>query len=397
MHHGAPGGLRIAVWALGAALALASSTAGAQVLQVSSGGTSFGPADCDDGTWGTSGHTDAAVNLTYQYQTRSTEIAGSQKIQLFATRSSCPAVASNTSSVTEPSDAISIVAANTPATSGSQNASIKVSQLASPAGGCATPQTTTWNVCFYEFYQPQPYVIGQSTDYQSASATVQLTYDSQPPGAPRLDAVTPGDQHLRVSFTAPGDDDVASYQVLVLPSGTAPQSLPVAHLATSSSSGSTGTAGSSGSSGSTGTTGTGSSSGSSGSTGTSSSSSSSSGSGSSSGTTGYAATACINGPVLATLGSGNTDGLVPGDGSTLVNGTSYDVQVRAVDKSGNVGACSNVVTGTPQQIDDFWRLYKKDGGSESGGCAQAGSGLALLGLLGAAVLLGRPRKKDRQP
>ena len=55
-----------------------------------------------------------------------------------------------------------------------------------------------------------------------------------------------------------------------------------------------------------------------------------------------------------------------------------------------------VKTFVPQVINDFWRLYKGDGGETDGGCAQAGGTVALLGLLGVAFGLGRARRRDRQ-
>ena len=86
--------------------------------------------------------------------------------------------------------------------------------------------------------------------------------------------------------------------------------------------------------------------------------------------------------------------MVPTDSTLLVNGQTYLVQVQAIDKVGNAGACSNAVSGTPQVINDFWRLYKADGGKDLGGCGHTGSGAALLAFVGALVLLGLRRRKD---
>jgi len=63
----------------------------------------------------------------------------------------------------------------------------------------------------------------------------------------------------------------------------------------------------------------------------------------------------------------------PDEGATtytltgLVNGVVYEVRAAAVDESGNVGGFSDVLTGTPQPIEDGWEHYKDAGGSEPGG------------------------------
>jgi hypothetical protein len=76
-------------------------------------------------------------------------------------------------------------------------------------------------------------------------------------------------------------------------------------------------------------------------------------------------------------GQGTTSTRVTG----LTNGTEYAVEVTAVTLSGNESPHSNRVFGTPIEIQDFWRLYKTDGGREQGGCAAGAGGLvALLAL-----------------
>jgi Fibronectin type III domain len=82
-------------------------------------------------------------------------------------------------------------------------------------------------------------------------------------------------------------------------------------------------------------------------------------------------------------GQGTTSTRVTG----LTNGTEYAVEVTAVTLSGNESPHSNRVFGTPIEIQDFWRLYKSDGGREQGGCA-AGAG-GLLALLALAPLAWR--------
>jgi Fibronectin type III domain len=86
-------------------------------------------------------------------------------------------------------------------------------------------------------------------------------------------------------------------------------------------------------------------------------------------------------------GQGTTDTRITG----LKNGTEYGVEVTAVTQGGNESLHSNRVVGTPVLIDDFWRLYRQDGGREQGGCA-AGAG-GLVALLALAPLAWRWRRR----
>ena len=84
----------------------------------------------------------------------------------------------------------------------------------------------------------------------------------------------------------------------------------------------------------------------------------------------------------------------------LKNGATYNVAVAAVDNSGNVGPPSVQGCGKPAPVDDFWKIYREDGGKAGGFCAleavgsPAGSMLTLVGagsLVAAAV--GRRRRR----
>lgn len=76
-------------------------------------------------------------------------------------------------------------------------------------------------------------------------------------------------------------------------------------------------------------------------------------------------------------GQGTTSTRISG----LTNNTEYTVEVTAVTVGGNESPRSNPLTATPLEIQDFWRLYKADGGQERGGCAVGAGGLlALLAL-----------------
>lgn len=76
-------------------------------------------------------------------------------------------------------------------------------------------------------------------------------------------------------------------------------------------------------------------------------------------------------------GQGTTSTRVNG----LSNGTEYAIEVTAVTLSGNESAHSDRALGTPIEIQDFWRLYRTDGGQEQGGCAAGAGGLVALAAL----------------
>jgi len=70
----------------------------------------------------------------------------------------------------------------------------------------------------------------------------------------------------------------------------------------------------------------------------------------------------------------------------LANGTQYEVKVVAFSAALNPSIESGAAYASPVPVDDFWRLYRKNGGAEEGGCGSGGAGLlALLGLLPLAL------------
>jgi len=84
--------------------------------------------------------------------------------------------------------------------------------------------------------------------------------------------------------------------------------------------------------------------------------------------------------------------------SGLDNGTSYAVAVTAFDAVGNESTLSTLLCGKPQPVDDFFTVYRGDGGQGGGGlCTIAGVDLGAgdLGILavviGAAAALVRRR------
>jgi hypothetical protein len=83
--------------------------------------------------------------------------------------------------------------------------------------------------------------------------------------------------------------------------------------------------------------------------------------------------------------------------SRLVNGQRYQVVLVARDEADNLSPQSNVVTATPQDVQDFYERYRCDGGSETGGfgCSSAGMALAPLAGLAALALLRRGGRRQQ--
>lgn len=66
----------------------------------------------------------------------------------------------------------------------------------------------------------------------------------------------------------------------------------------------------------------------------------------------------------------------------LQNGQTYDVTVYAFSPGDNQSDASNVVSGIPVPVADFWRMYRGLGGKEQGGCSTgAAEGVALMALV----------------
>ena len=77
----------------------------------------------------------------------------------------------------------------------------------------------------------------------------------------------------------------------------------------------------------------------------------------------------------------------------LKNDVGYHVAVAAVDKWDNPGTLSAVACGTPQETDDFYRVYRRDGGTAGGGWCNVGSqgrrtGDDASAAHGSAILVG---------
>jgi hypothetical protein len=95
--------------------------------------------------------------------------------------------------------------------------------------------------------------------------------------------------------------------------------------------------------------------------------------------------------------SGETDTTYTVSG--LTNGTTYTVVLAAVDAFGNVGPPSVQACDYPAPVNDFWKIYRTDGGQAGGGLcaleavgAPAGSAVAFAGA-GALVVAGMRRRR----
>jgi hypothetical protein len=66
----------------------------------------------------------------------------------------------------------------------------------------------------------------------------------------------------------------------------------------------------------------------------------------------------------------------------LTNGVCYDLVVQAFASDGTAGYYSALVTAAPFDSQDWWRLYKTQGGADNGGwhCQAGGGGLTLASL-----------------
>jgi hypothetical protein len=85
--------------------------------------------------------------------------------------------------------------------------------------------------------------------------------------------------------------------------------------------------------------------------------------------------------------------------SGLTNGSDYSVVVASVDNFGNIGPPSIEACATPMPVNDFWKIYRTDGGQAGGGfCAleavgaPASSSVAFAGA-GAIALAGLRRRR----
>jgi hypothetical protein len=116
------------------------------------------------------------------------------------------------------------------------------------------------------------------------------------------------------------------------------------------------------------------------------------GSGGASSTSGYRVRWGVSGGALSSSHDLDGESTTSYDIPNLANGTAYDVQVAALSRGKNESPFSDVQSDTPVEIDDFWRLYRNDGGREQGGCATGAGGLAAAVALLALAARRRGRR-----
>jgi hypothetical protein len=92
-----------------------------------------------------------------------------------------------------------------------------------------------------------------------------------------------------------------------------------------------------------------------------------------------------------------SDAISPGSSTSgrvggLTNGVLYDVTVQAFSPGNNPSGQSAVIQGMPVQVNDFWRIYRADGGREQGGCAAGAAG--MLALLAVPLALRALRRRS---
>ena len=87
----------------------------------------------------------------------------------------------------------------------------------------------------------------------------------------------------------------------------------------------------------------------------------------------------------------------------LRNGFQYDLVVASVDNYGNVGPPSSPpVCATPEPVNDFWKIYRGDGGGAGGGfCALEAVGAPVTSSVafagaGALVIAGLRRRRSKR-
>jgi hypothetical protein len=90
----------------------------------------------------------------------------------------------------------------------------------------------------------------------------------------------------------------------------------------------------------------------------------------------------------------------------LTNNVTYNVVVAAVDGSGNIGPPSTEVCDYPSPVNDFWDVYRQDGGLAGGGlCALEAVGMPVSSSVGLSLFAGasvlavrrrRARKRDER-
>jgi hypothetical protein len=212
-------------------------------------------------------------------------------------------------------------------------------------------------------------------DTDDTIQSLELDYDVERPGVVRNVEVTSGEEALHVSWTIPSDSDIELIQVLC-----ARGTLPVFKEGTFKASYES-AAGVCGSAGDGGIADTGVQDGGQEDAGTvqeDSGTTSTTDAGTVTGITAFSGLANADPAYLCsgTLGASTSSHRI----ATLQNGVTYYVAVVAVDKAGNTSPVWTMVSGTPEEVMDFWEYYKEQGGAATGCSFGRGLGAGWLGV-----------------
>lgn len=221
--------------------------------------------------------------------------------------------------------------------------------------------------------------------------------DLEGPAPPSRVSAKVGENQLPLSWSVPSEDDLDGFRFYCVPTGTSGGEA-------GGTSGASGTPGASGAGGDAGVA--------------AGDSAGAGGSAGASGTLSAGATAtpsttshvAVCGQSVLVAGElpdeqyrcGSATGLTTTRGSArhLDNGTLYAVAVSGVDNVGNTGVLSNIVCETPEELQDFFEVYRSQGGKGGGGFCSVTREPPALGMLGllaglAAAWIGRRRARPR--
>jgi len=311
----------------------------------------------------------ANTQLSVTYQVNSSFLSGaysSVKILLYLTpKATCTA---------DPADGDTSLVEETAVTASNQAApaAFEVSKLLSD---CLANTTKTYRACAVVKSTPIS-SYGTTSTASTDIASLSIQYDSAPPKAPSIAAITPGDQKLTVTWD--GQDDIETWTVYYRKTLNGPPPDAGDDICGTLDPLDAGTAGGTGGAGEP------------------------DAGPDDAGTPVPDTGAPDTGPAIVPFDStGYTKGFSTEDGTAtegevrnLMNNQEYKLVLVATDIAGNVSPDPGTDTlGTPFVVQDFYRRYRCAGGSEAGGfgCSTAGM-IAIPGAAFAMLALLRRRR-----
>ena len=307
-----------------------AQTASVLTVQPTSGARtiSFNKGDCE-------GARTTTVTVTYNQTVVPT--AAPLFMQAFlTTTTSCDSVPTS-------ADQIIVTSVQLNATNRSQSGEVRAARLGSAdSASCTANKTLNWTVCA-NIHQKGTDTTGKANDIITSSASLAISYDSEPPRAAQITQIAGGEKSLFFNWTG---EDVSSWTVYYRPVGqfAAENADPCAVAGT---------------------------------------------------TTPDAGNADAGEPAEF-LSAKISEGTVrSGSLTELVNDQQYEVFMVATDAAGNDSPDGNHVFGTPRAVADFYKRYRCAGGDETGGfgCSSAVGGVTAASLLAAALALTLLRRR----